>query len=129
MYYCKECGREFESAETITQTHGLLTPPFEEIYVCPFCSGTDISAVQSLHCRCCGARLPDGASSYCNENCRSKGEKMWRREAVRRKRERSLPLNIIIRQLEEYNRMNGTSYSYGQYVALVLAKSKRGGKR
>ena len=36
---------------------------------------------------------------------------------------------IIIRQLEEYNRINGTSYSYGQYVALVLAKNKRSGKR
>ena len=54
---------------------------------------------------------------------------MRRREALRRKRERSLPLNVIIRQLEEYNRINGTSYSYGQYVALVLAKGRRSGKR
>ena len=77
----------------------------------------------------CGAKLPAGASSYCDEGCRIKGEKMRRREALRRKREHSLPLNVIIRQLEEYNRINGTSYSYGQYVALVLAKNNRGGKR
>jgi DNA-directed RNA polymerase subunit RPC12/RpoP len=37
LYRCLECGHEFEEPRKITETHGLDTPPYEILYVCPEC--------------------------------------------------------------------------------------------
>ena len=35
MLICGECGSLFERARTIVERHGLDTPPYEELLVCP----------------------------------------------------------------------------------------------
>ena len=52
MLICGECGSLFERARTIVERHGLNTPPYEELLVCPCCGETSIFPA----CRCdlCG---------------------------------------------------------------------------
>ena len=42
MLICGECGSLFERARTIVERHGLDTPPYEELLVCPCCGETRI---------------------------------------------------------------------------------------
>lgn len=123
MYYCRDCGFEFEAPEIITETHGLSAPPYERDLCCPRCKGRRFREKVGGYCRCCGAKLT-GQTDYCSEKCRAKGEAMWRRELKRRSRSLSDPLNKIVRETDDYNRENGTRYSYGQYVALVRPRLK-----
>jgi NAD-dependent SIR2 family protein deacetylase len=39
-FICTECGITFDEPKTITEKHGLETPPYEEIDVCPECGGS-----------------------------------------------------------------------------------------
>ena len=48
MLICGECGSLFERARTIVERHGLDTPPYEELLVCPCCGETSIFPA----CRC-----------------------------------------------------------------------------
>ena len=41
MYRCNWCECEFEEPSISVETHGLDTPPYEEISVCPNCGDTD----------------------------------------------------------------------------------------
>lgn len=125
MYYCSDCGCEFETAEVYKETHGFLYPPFEERSCCPNCKSENIRLKNISHCRCCGAKL-NGKKEYCSETCRTKGEAMWKAERKKRKLGRTSPLNRIVLETEEYNKKHRTSYSYGQYVALIMPKLKKG---
>lgn len=49
-YQCHECDRSFEEPDIITETHGLDTPPYEKIGVCPYCKGYFEEMTQ---CRIC----------------------------------------------------------------------------
>lgn len=33
MFYCRNCGFEFEKPENIYENHGMLSPPFEKLNV------------------------------------------------------------------------------------------------
>lgn len=129
MYHCTDCGKEFLTPRLITETHGLSEPPYERIFICPICGSERMRIVQNLYCRCCGARLPEFRFDYCNERCRKRGELLWLRETHRRLRRETDPLEITVAAAERYNREHGTSYSYGQYVALVLEKEQKNDKR
>lgn len=120
MYYCSDCGCEFETAAVYRESHGFSTPPFEERRCCPGCSGGNFHLKDASHCRCCGAKLSREEKEYCSEACRIKGEAMWKSERRKRKLSFSSPLNRIVRQTQEFNRKNHTNYSYGQYVALIM---------
>ena len=50
-YQCHECDRRFEEPDFITETHGLDTPPYEKIAVCPYCKGYFEEMYQ---CKICG---------------------------------------------------------------------------
>lgn len=119
MYCCTDCKKTFFNPRECYETHGLKTPPFERHLVCPYCKGS-VVPVEVAHCRYCGARLPEGATEYCNNACRHRGEILWRREARRRKLLHDNPISQLIRMVEQYNREHKTNYSYGQYVALIL---------
>lgn len=122
MLICKTCGAEFQEAVFLTETHGILAPPYEKIAVCPFCNSSSIEKKELTHCRCCGARLQESNNGYCSENCKEKGEKLRLKE-LKRKRERyNSPINVILRECQYYNIENNTNYSYGQFVALILPK-------
>ena len=125
MYYCKNCGREFEKAEKSYETHRLADTPFEVFYVCPFCKSQNFHEKNLTHCRCCGSRLPKGQTEYCCDSCKNKGEKMWQREVKKRRNTLKSPLQMVVKECAEYNKVHGTKYSYGQYVALIRPKLKR----
>lgn len=122
MYYCKNCGAEFLEPEKTYETHIFTDTPFELLYICPSCKSGNFHEKNLTHCRCCGGRLPTGQNEYCSDNCRSKGEKLWKKELKRRRNQLTDPLNMIVRECKNYNEENGTRYSYGQYVALIRPK-------
>lgn len=125
MYYCKDCGCEFEKAEILAQTHGLSRPPYEKHAACPCCGSGNFHEKAARHCRCCGARLPEGAHDYCNAECKARGKKLWEKERYRRHLSRIDPISVIIREADEYNKTHGTEYSYGQYVAFIRPEEGR----
>lgn len=55
-YECHNCGRRFEEPDIITETHGLDSPPYEKIGVCPYCKGY----FAEIHeCKICGEHFTD----------------------------------------------------------------------
>ena len=50
MFICTECNSVFEEPELWEETHGLNTPPYEQWYGCPYCSG---SYIETYKCDCC----------------------------------------------------------------------------
>lgn len=124
MYYCKACGGKFETPQKIYETHGFFTPPYEEIYICPFCNSTAFKKITHTHCRCCGARLIDTSKEYCSESCKNKGERLWKKQIEKFKSQLDSPINRIIREMDEFNKTNDTNYSYGQFVALKFIERK-----
>lgn len=118
MYYCPDCGCEFETPKKLFESHGLSSRPFEAICVCPDCKGGEFYEKSSTHCRCCGAKLSTSQSDYCSDTCRNKGTKMWKREQKRRHIRNESPINIFITELELYNKENKSMLSYGQYEAI-----------
>lgn len=71
MFICNECGFEFEEPKKIFETHGLSTPPYEKILVCPHCNETNFS--ETVECSRCGklvsennVRLDDSLQPFCD---------------------------------------------------------------
>ena len=124
MFYCKDCGFEFEKPLKLFDKHNLETPPYEKLNVCPACKSTRIEERLITHCRCCGARLNGDIKDYCSEACKKNGEQLRNIESKRRKIQLESPLNMLVREVNEYNTRNNTKYSYGQYVAIILPKMK-----
>ena len=129
MYYCSDCGREFETAAVSTETHGLASPPFEEACLCPLCGSGNIKPKAVYYCRCCGAKLGADEKEDCSPSFRKRGEEMRRRELKKKKLIFSSPLFQTVREANEYNEKNHPDYSYGQYVTLIKPYLKKGGKK
>lgn len=51
MHICLECLSVFEYPEYYRETHGLDSPPYEELSACPYCGGEYVGAKQ---CDICG---------------------------------------------------------------------------
>ncbi len=118
MYYCEDCGAEFSLPKTFYESHGFTSPPYESVTVCPFCNSSSFKEIVS-HCRCCGAKLSlKRFGEYCSAACKAKGEKLWQKQRNRLIYELNNPINRMIREINNYNKINGTDLSYGQYVAL-----------
>lgn len=125
MYYCKDCGYEFEHPLTVTEKHGFSSPPFEELSSCPLCRSFNFYERVPTHCRCCGAKLkPNSNSNYCSDSCLRKGMEMAAREKRRLKVLKESSLHKTVQLCDKYNKENHTNLSYGQFVALVLPKMK-----
>lgn len=125
MYICKNCGCEFHTAKTDYQNHGLLNPPYEEISVCPNCKSTNFKEKEVTHCRCCGAKLLNGEEEYCSPACEKLGIALRKKEQKRRKERSESPLFKMVAEVDEYNSLHNTKYSYGQYVAFVKQACKK----
>lgn len=129
MYYCSDCSCEFETAALFTETHGFTSPPFEELGCCPFCGSGNVKEKAGSYCRCCGARLGNSEREYCSPSCRKRGEEMRRWEIKKKRLVFSSPIFQVVREVDEYNRKNGTDYSYGQYVTLIKPYLKKGRRK
>ncbi len=125
MFICNACGTEFSEAKILIETHGLTSPPFEKISVCPFCASSNFRETVFSHCRCCGARLRENEMGYCSDACKEKGEALRRKELKRLKERYNSPINEILRKRDEYNLSHNTRYSYGQFVAIIMPKEEK----
>lgn len=56
MFICLDCGEIFEKPKIFTETHGLGSPPYEELYGCPLCGG---SYAETYKCDVCGKYVED----------------------------------------------------------------------
>lgn len=117
MYCCTDCKAEFEFAEIIFETHGLSVPPYERIRRCPVCHSTEFNEKENYHCNFCGAKLRE-KGKYCSEKCEKAGEIYYAEQEKRRAHFIGSPIASAVREVDEYNRKNGTKYSYGQYFML-----------
>ncbi len=120
MYICKDCKKHFSQLKEISERHNLDNPPFEQLAVCPNCGSSAIEEERPHYCRCCGARLKSGVYGYCNNACRKKGERMWIRQEQNKTVIEKGALSRLVCGVKRYNAENGTNYSYGQFVAVVL---------
>lgn len=105
MYFCESCGSFFDNNTT-----------------CPYCNSEDIRVADFTHCRCCGAKLQIGQREYCCETCEKKGKILWEKERRRRRLSLVSPLNLVLKEIANYNKEHNTKLSYGQYVALIKEK-------
>lgn len=71
MYICLDCFRCFDEPQYWKETHGLDSPPYEQMSGCQFCGG---AYVEAYECDCCGEWIrgdyikTDNGERYC-ENC------------------------------------------------------------
>ena len=124
MYYCNDCKKEFTKSIKKFETHGLSSPPYEAFYLCPFCISTNYREIEIKYCRCCGARLKNQQAEYCSDKCKITLEKLRREEYKKHKQLLESPLIKLIKEVEAYNKLHSTKYSYGQYVALIKPRIK-----
>lgn len=73
MFVCGDCGAVFDAPLRTVERHGLDTPPYEALEVCPSCYGVCI--LSAMYCDGCGGvitgkyiQLDDEGTRYC-ENC------------------------------------------------------------
>ncbi len=119
MYRCTDCERNFENYAVLGETHGMSGQPYEKIIVCPYCCSSAVEQIKANFCRCCGVRLKQRQKEYCSKQCRIRGFKLWQLEARRKRSLLASPINILIKELEQFNKLHKTRYSYGQYVGLI----------
>lgn len=125
MYYCNECGKEFETPLKIIEEHRFSSPPYEVFFVCPNCKSTSIYERDLTHCQCCGAKLKEGQKKYCGKSCEEKGEKLWEIQLKLRKLNKENSINKIILELNKHNKENDLNLSYGQYVSILYLKKEK----
>ncbi len=126
MYECTDCGQKFDRPVYVSEKHGLDNPPFERTALCPACKGSNFRELPPRYCRCCGAKISHLKGEYCSETCEKRGIALRAKDHLRAQQRQTNPLEQIVRQAETYNRIHGTRYSYGQFVALILPKCKKG---
>ncbi len=124
MYYCKDCNHKFEKPLIKPESHRLSSPPFEKLYLCPFCKTTNFTEIEISHCKCCGARIIDGQGEFCSDKCKVRFEKLKREEYKRKRQTEDNAVYKFMREVERYNKKHNTKYSYGQYVALIKPRLK-----
>lgn len=129
MYICLECGYRFQYPLHLKEKHNLANPPYETVCVCPRCKSTDFERQEIKYCRACGARLRDSESNYCSDACKNNAKKLWQKEMLRKKRLRDSDIFTIVRQIDNYNQIEGRKLSYGQYVAIMDGKTQKGGNK
>ena len=117
MFKCKACEKSFNTPKVRYITHGLDTPPYEAVGLCPYCGGDEIERRVKRYCYFCGLEVADGRR-YCSAYCKKQGEP-YRKRAERRAAElKSFEISKGVAEVEAYNRRHKTKLSYGQYFAL-----------
>lgn len=47
MFKCLDCKHEFDTPDTYEERHGLDTPPYESVAICPECKSTEFTEWES----------------------------------------------------------------------------------
>ena len=99
MYKCADCLKSFSEPEYFEERHGLDTPPYERFACCPGCKSTDLMI-----------------DDLCDEESALKSVRIaaFERCSVAER----------IREIAEYNRRNGTNYSYSDYERIISMEKK-----
>lgn len=50
MFVCLDCHSIFQEPKHYTETHGLSSPPYEELDGCPYCGGAYANAYKCCNC-------------------------------------------------------------------------------
>lgn len=48
LYFCKRCEEFFDTPKYYYERHGLDTPPYQRVYVCPRCEGDDFIGFDNM---------------------------------------------------------------------------------
>lgn len=128
MYICNDCDFQFETPLKIQETHGLNTPPFETISVCPHCKSTNFEKATFNYCHCCGAKIKNAYGNYCSEKCENRGKKLWQKQNTKTELLYNSKIYKLVREVDNYNQKHKTKLSYGQYVSLFKRKVKHNAK-
>lgn len=129
MYICHECQTQFQKPLKIIEKHGLSSPPYENIFVCPRCKSENYEKAGPRFCRNCGAKLKSSQTNYCSTACKINGKKLFKKERILQNKLKLSPIYSIVRQLDNHNKTHGTHLSYGQYCALINNKKEKDGKK
>jgi predicted amidophosphoribosyltransferase len=124
MYTCLDCGFQFENPLNLQEKHGLDTPPFETLSVCPHCKSSNYETATNRYCHCCGAKMPDSYGNYCSKKCENRGKKLWQRQHDKGETLYNSEIYKLVREIDSYNQLHKTRISYGQYVSLFKRKVK-----
>lgn len=125
MYQCQDCEHEFLYSEGIEEKHNLTSGPYEKISICPNCKGQNFFKIRNRYCKYCGRKLKSDENEYCSKECKKKGEAMWREQARKRNLYENSSVVSVSRQLEAYNKLHNTKYSYGIFVSKILNKNAK----
>ena len=120
MYRCTDCKGEFDFLKIVFGTHGLDTPPYEKLKLCPYCGSSEYERRENMHCKFCGRRLKE-AGEYCSKECEKAGRRYYEREQENCRIFKSSPVAMAVMEVADYNRAHGTKYSYGKYFSLKEA--------
>lgn len=48
LFFCNICHKSFKTPKSYYERHGLDSPPYEKVYICPTCSDTDFFSYNPL---------------------------------------------------------------------------------
>lgn len=80
MWVCRDCGNVFRDCKVDWESHGLDTPPYEKINLCPNCLSSEISFAHK--CECCGEYSSRVYVSYCDD-CANAVKKEFKEQIVK----------------------------------------------
>lgn len=125
MYFCLNCGQNFERPEKVIEKHNLDSAPYEEYKVCPCCKSQEFNLVIPSHCKCCGRKLLKNQKEFCSETCREINAILRRSEKRRRNLDYNSDINIVLREVESFNKLHKTRLSYGKYVSAEQIRKEK----
>ena len=117
MYKCKKCETVFNYCDMFDSRLFPNVPYGTERQFCPTCKSTEVSHYDGTYCGCCGMPISH-TLDYCSDACRKMAAELYEREERRRKIIQDFELSAAIREVDDYNRENGTRLSYGKYFSL-----------
>lgn len=117
MYECLNCGKTGNIPLIDYQRHDLTLPPWEAVLRCPKCKSTELKHIPKTFCGFCGQETKEG-KKYCNHICEKLGEEYRKKQEEKRRLIQQFDVTRAIAEVDEYNRLHNTDYSYGKYFAL-----------
>lgn len=117
MYKCKKCETVFNYCDMFDSRLYPNVPYGTARQFCPTCKSTEVSHYDGTYCGCCGMPISHNLD-YCSDSCRKMAAELYEREERRRKIIQDFELSAAIREVDDYNRENGTRLSYGKYFSL-----------